>query len=86
MEKKQIDLDNLTKEDFIEMAKYVHSMELQVQELKTYCITLATQRNSAEKKINEINESIYSPVVYNTTIDTEIELINPEQYRVKKQF
>ena len=86
MEKKQIDLDNLTKEDFIEMAKYVHSMELQVQELKAYCITLATQRNSAEKKINEINESIYSPIVYNTAIDTEIELINPEQYRVKKQF
>jgi hypothetical protein len=86
MEKKQIDLDNLTKEDFIEMARYVHSMELQVQELKTYCITLATQRNSAEKKINEINESIYSPLVYNTAIDTEIELVNPEQYRVKKQF
>ena len=86
MEKKQIDLDNLTKEDFIEMAKYVHSMELQVQELKAYCITLATQRNSAEKKINEINESIYSPIVYNTAIDTEIELINPEQYRVKNQF
>jgi hypothetical protein len=86
MEKKQIDLDNLTKEDFIEMAKYVHSMELQVQELKAYCITLATQRNSAEKKINEINESIYSPIVYNTAIDTEIELINPEQYRDKKQF
>jgi hypothetical protein len=86
MEKKQIDLDNLTKEDFIEMAKYVHSMELQVQELKAYCITLATQRNSAEKKINEINESIYSPLVYNTAIDTEIELVNPEQYRVKKQF
>ena len=86
MEKKQIDLDNLTKEDFIEMARYVHSMELQVQELKTYCITLATQRNSAEKKINEINESIYSPLVYNTAIDTEIELVNPEQYRVKNQF
>lgn len=86
MEKKQIDLDNLTKEDFIEMAKYVHSMELQVQELKAYCITLATQRNSAEKKINEINASIYEPLVYNTAIDTEIELINPEQYRVKKQF
>ena len=86
MENKQIDLDNLTKEDFIEMARYVHSMELQVQELKAYCITLATQRNSAEKKINEINESIYSPIVYNTAIDTEIELINPEQYRDKKQF
>jgi hypothetical protein len=86
MENKQIDLDNLTKEDFIEMARYVHSMELQVQELKAYCITLATQRNSAEKKINEINESIYSPLVYNTAIDTEIELVNPEQYRVKKQF
>jgi hypothetical protein len=86
MENKQIDLDNLTKEDFIEMAKYVHSMELQVQELKAYCITLATQRNSAEKKINEINESIYSPLVYNTAIDTEIELVNPEQYRIKKQF
>ena len=29
MENKGIDLDNLTKDDFMEMAKYVHHVELQ---------------------------------------------------------
>ena len=29
-----MDLDNLTKEDFLEMARYVHSMELKVERMK----------------------------------------------------
>jgi hypothetical protein len=82
-----LDLDNLSKDDFIEMAKYVHSMELQVQELKAYCVTLATQRNSAERKMKEMQEQSWQssePIA--VKLNDDIVLTNPEQYRIKKQF
>jgi len=82
-----LDLDNLSKDDFIEMAKYVHSMELQVQELKAYCVTLATQRNSAERKMKEMQEQSWKasePIA--VKLNEDVVLTNPEQYRIKKQF
>jgi hypothetical protein len=82
-----LDLDNLSKDDFIEMAKYVHSMELQVQELKAYCVTLATQRNSAERKFKELQEQSWKasePIA--VKLNEDVVLTNPEQYRIKKQF
>ena len=82
-----IDLDNLTKEDFIEMAKYVHSMELRVQQMKAEMLTLATQRDNAQYKVNHLNSQMFTPVTNVPTkakLTDDLDLINPEQYREKK--
>ena len=84
-----IDLDNLTKEDFIEMARYVHSLELQNQELKANSIALATQRNNLQMKVNTYEQQLYKPITNVPTkakITDDLDLVNPEQYRQKKQF
>ena len=84
-----IDLDNLTKEDFIEMAKYVHSLELQNQELKANSIALATQRNNLQAKVNKYEQQLYKPISNVTSkakLTDDLDLVNPEQYRIKKQF
>ena len=84
-----IDLDNLTKEDFIEMARYVHSLELQNQELKANSIALATQRNNLQMKVNTLEQQMFTPITNVPTkakLTDDLDLINPEQYREKKQF
>ena len=84
-----IDLDNLTKEDFIEMARYVHSLELLNQELKANSIALATQRNNLQMKVNTLESQLYTPLTNVPTkakLTDDLDLINPEQYREKKQF
>jgi len=85
----EIDLDNLTKEDFIEMARYVHSLELQNQELKANSIALATQRNNLQAKVNNYEQQLFKPITNVTSkakLTDDLDLINPEQYRIKKQF
>ena len=84
-----IDLDNLTKEDFIEMARYVHSVELQNQELKANSIALATQRNNLQMRVNTLEKELYKPITNIPTkakLTDDLDLVNPEQYRQKKQF
>jgi hypothetical protein len=84
-----IDLDNLTKEDFIEMARYVHQLELQNQELKANSIALATQRNNLQAKVNNYEQQLFKPISNVTSkakLTDDLDLVNPEQYRVKKQF
>jgi len=85
----EIDLDNLTKEDFIEMARYVHQLELQNQELKANSIALATQRNNLQAKVNNYEQQLFKPITNVTSkakLTDDLDLVNPEQYRVKKQF
>jgi hypothetical protein len=83
--KPQIDLDNLTKEDFIEMAKYCHHLELQLQDLKAHAIAIVGQRNILQAKLDNIQSSVQiSTVPIVTTINIDEDLINPEQYRIKK--
>jgi hypothetical protein len=85
----EIDLDNLTKEDFIEMARYVHQLELQNQELKANSIALATQRNNLQAKVNNYEQQLFKPISNVTSkakLTDDLDLINPEQYRIKKQF
>lgn len=90
----EVDINNLTQEDFLEMARYVQYLEEQlieknksIEELKTYAITLATQRNNAEKRYKNLQLDTLSqsqPIV--TTINVEGTTIyeNPsEQYRLK---
>jgi len=84
-----IDLDNLTKEDFIEMAKYVHSMELRVQQMKAEMLALATQRDNAQFKLNQLSSQVITPITNipkKAKLTDELDLVNPEQYRIKKQF
>jgi hypothetical protein len=82
-----MDLDNLTKEDFLEMAKYVHSMELKVERMKAEMLALATQRDNAQYKVNHLSSQMYTPLTNVPTkakLTDELDLINPEQYREKK--
>ena len=95
-----VDLNNLKKEDFIEMANYIQHLEglLDVaidkeKELKAYCITLSTQRNQEHQRYlqmkqlyeaSRVNTVDITPI--QTTLEIHNDLINPEQYREKKQF
>ena len=84
-----IDLDNLTKEDFIEMAKYVHSMELRVQQMKAEMLALVTQRDNAQFKLNQLSSQVITPITNipkKAKLTDDLDLVNPEQYREKKQF
>lgn len=84
-----IDLDNLTKEDFIEMARYVHSMELKVQQMKAEMLALVTQRDNAQFKLNQLSSQVITPITNipkKAKLTDDLDLVNPEQYRIKKQF
>ena len=85
----EIDLDNLSNDDFIEIARYCHSLELQNKELKATAMALATQRNNLQMKVNTLNSQMYTPitnVTQKSKLTDELDLVNPEQYREKKQF
>jgi len=86
-----MDIDKLTQEDFIEMAKYVSYLEQQVEDLKGYCITLKTQRVSADNKVRQLQGMLSTVQNIQSTptpikLNDDITLVNPEQYREKKQF
>lgn len=95
-----VDLNNLTKEDFLEMAKYIHHLEgvvgqlqANVEQLKGYCMTLKAQRVNADNKVVQLNNALLKATVKTeptiTTIDitdSSLNLINPEQYKLKEQF
>jgi hypothetical protein len=83
---KQLDLDNLTKEDFVEMARYVQHLEEQLEGCKAAGITLMTQRNNLQKQFNYMkyqNERGIVEKPVNKVLDVDFDLINPEQYREK---
>jgi len=85
----EIDLNNLSKDDFIEIARYCHSLELQNKELKATAMALATQRNNLQMKVNTLNSQMYTPITNVTQkakLTDDLDLVNPEQYREKKQF
>ncbi len=61
MENTQLDLDNLTKEDFLEMAKYVAHVENnnkllleQLREAKAAVLATVQQRNSLHAKLQNL--------------------------------
>lgn len=89
---REIDLDNLTRADFEELARYAHALEEQVAELKATAITLATQRNNEHKKVKLLTEELNNRhntidvIPIQSKLETTINLVNPEQYREKKQF
>lgn len=90
MENRNIDLDNLKQEDFIEIAKYCHSLELRLEECKANAIAIVTQRNNAYQQIELLKAQLQiaqlpkEPI--KVKLNDDITLVNPEQYREKKQF
>jgi hypothetical protein len=95
MENEQVDLNNLTKEDFMAMAEYVAHTEAinnklleELREAKSSLMATVQQRNSLNARLQNImHERVNTIDINNVTsvpISTNIELINPEQYREKK--
>jgi hypothetical protein len=88
----ELDLDNLTKEDFMEMAKYVAHVEKErvamfeeLKKTKAYLTATIQQRNSAEIKYQTLLAQKSAPIIpltEVTVVNTELDLINPEQWGV----
>ena len=85
----ELDLDNLTKDDFMQMATYVAHVERErvtmfeeLKKTKAYLTATLQQRNSAEQKYQNLlaqktQQTI--PLTEITVVNTELDLINPEQ-------
>jgi ribulose 1,5-bisphosphate carboxylase large subunit-like protein len=101
MEQKEmvVDLENLKKEDFLEMAQYIQHLEglldkaiEKERELKSYAVTLSTQRNQEHQRYLQMKEmydnkiNVVDITPQKATIEIHSNLTNPEQYREKKQF
>jgi arginine deiminase len=90
----ELDLDNLTKEDFMEMATYVAHVEKErvamfeeLKKTKAYLSATLQQRNSAEIKYKALLEQKTQqivPISEVTVINTQLDLVNPEQWAVPK--
>jgi hypothetical protein len=95
MMEEQLDLDNLTKEDFLEMAKYVAHTEAinrklleDLREAKSSLMATVQQRNSLNARLQNLMHERVNTIdvsqIKTEIINTNLELINPEQYREKK--
>ena len=95
MENEQLDLNNLTKEDFMAMAEYVAHTEAinnklleELREAKSSLMATVQQRNSLNAKLQNIMldrvNTIDVSQIKTEIVNTNLELINPEQYREKK--
>ena len=83
----EVDLDNLTREDFMEMARYIQHLEEQLEGAKTTGIALVGQRNVLQKKVEQLTFMLQRGVreqPVNVVLDTDYDLVNPEQYRIKE--
>lgn len=86
----EVDLDNLTKQDFMEMATYVAMSEKKNVELleelkkyKAYLTATIQQRNSAEIKYQELlAQKSINTIPITETVVMNSQLINPEQWAV----
>jgi hypothetical protein len=86
----EVDLNNLTQQDFMEMATYVAMSEKKNVELleelkkhKAYLTAAIQQRNSAEMKCQELlAQKTVNTIPITETVVMNTELINPEQWAV----
>jgi len=87
---KELDLDNLTQEDFMEMAKYVAHVEAnnrvlveQLRETKSALMATVQQRNSLNARLQAlVLEKATTMDITATTMEVKSDLTNPEMYRV----
>jgi len=95
MENQELDLNNLTKEDFMAMAQYVAHTEAinnklleDLREAKSSLLATLQQRNSLNARLQNIMHDKVNTIdvsaIKTEIINTNLELINPEQYREKK--
>jgi len=85
----EVDLNNLTKDDFMEMARYIQHLEEQLEGLKATALAVVGQRDNLQKKVNQLTFMLNKGVketVTNSVMDIDFDLVNPEQYREKKQI
>jgi hypothetical protein len=84
----------ITKEDFIELSRYTYKIESernqlleQLKEAKSMLAATVQQRNSLNAKlqtlVSERINTIDVSAIKTNVVNTNIELINPEQYREK---
>ena len=86
----ELDLNNLTQQDFMEMATYVAMSEKKNVELleelrktKAYLTATIQQRNSAEARVQALlAQKSVETIPITETIVMNSELINPEQWAV----
>jgi hypothetical protein len=93
MNTEKLDLENLTQDDFLEMAKYVAHVENQnrvlleqLKECKSAVLATVQQRNSLNAKLqamilDKVN-TIDIQSIESVPMNTSLELINPEQWGV----
>jgi len=84
-----MDIDNLTQQDFIEMAQYVAYLESELENVKANAFAIVAQRDNAMKKLQELQHMINLAKQGSSTkmqVSSNVDLINPEQYKEKKQF
>jgi len=94
MENKEFDINNPTPQDFLEMATYVAHVEKErvnmfeeLKKTKAYLTATLQQRNSAEQKYQNLlaqKTQQIVPISEITVINTELNLVNPEQWSVPK--
>jgi hypothetical protein len=88
----EVDLNNLTKDDFMEMARYIQHLEEQLDAVKSTALAVVGQRDILQKKMEQMAFAIrqmkqgVNETVTNTVLDIDFDLVNPEQYREKKQL
>lgn len=93
MNAEKIDLENLTQDDFLEMAKYVAHVENQnrillgeLKECKAALLATVQQRNSLNMRlqsmISDKANTIDIQAIQTSPINTSLDLINPEQWAV----
>ena len=92
MDNNELDLDNLSKDDFMEMAKYCHHLESQnrllveqLREAKAALMATVQQRNSLNARLQTLVMEKANTVdisAIKTEIVTNQDLTNPEMYRV----
>ena len=87
----EVDLNNLTQQDFMEMATYVAMSEKKNVELleelkktKAYLTATIQQRNSAEIRYQNLlaQQTQTVPLTEVTVMNTALDLVNPEQWAV----
>lgn len=94
MENKEFDINNPTPQDFMEMATYVAHVEKErvamfeeLKKTKAYLSATLQQRNSAEQKYQNLLAQKTQPIIpitEITVVNTELDLVNPEQWAVPK--
>jgi len=91
----ELDLDNLNKEDFLEMAKWCHHLESQnrllieqLRESKAAVLATVQQRNSLHAKLQNLvmeKANTIDVSAIKAEIVTNVDFTNPEMYAVPKE-